>query len=196
MKNIALIFALILTGIVTSFAQVGSYSSTKFNTTKVKPTPKYTIPTAQNIKNFRKAIARPNCADPMAADIKFQIVRRDNQFRGRVRISGTVTNNGLKNFQSGRNQQSIILYEIVPGARPREVARRNFINLAAGQSINVSFVRNWNISSPAEGEFPPSYRVCLTYDPDIYIDGNDNNNDCNQRNNCKTENGSQISRLF
>ena len=57
------------------------------------------------------------------------------------------------------------------------VAQKPITNLAPGASLTLSWERDWNSSSPSEGEFPNSYRLLISYDPDIYMDGNDNNDD-------------------
>jgi len=75
-----------------------------------------------------------------------------------------------------------LLYED-NGGRPRLVATRVFQNLTPGQEVKVSYTRAWGKSSPAEGEFPPKYILIISFDPDIYIDGNDNNDDANTGNN-------------
>lgn len=58
------------------------------------------------------------------------------------------------------------------------------------------FEREWNASSPAEGEFPPTYKLAISYDPDIYIDGTKSNDDVNGRNNRKSRAGTGINALF
>ncbi len=135
------------------------------------------------------------CPDPAVESIEFAITRRDTAFRGRVRIRANVTNLGGA-FRSGAGQQSIVLEEVPLGGRGRVVAQRPFVNLDAGETISVTWYRNWNASSPAEGEFPPTYRAYLSYDPDIYIDGNDANDDCGTRNNVLERSGTGINDLF
>ncbi|MDJ0737591.1 MAG: hypothetical protein QNJ47_26615 [Nostocaceae cyanobacterium] len=131
------------------------------------------------------------CPNPAAHRIDFKIVRRTSQFRGRVRITGVVKNVGLANYESRPNQQGIYLYQ-----GSKLVAKRNFQNLTPGQEVKISYYRNWNASSPSEGEFPPSYTLRILYDPDITLDSNPNNDDCNGGNNQKTRSGSSINDLF
>jgi hypothetical protein len=109
---------------------------------------------------------------------------------------GTVKNVGGAPYVSGPNQQIAQLYEINPGGRPRLVASRAFQNLAPNEAVTVTFERDWNSASPAEGEFPPTYRLLVTYDPDIRLDGNTKNDDCNSGNNVKDRAGSDINGLF
>ena len=129
--------------------------------------------------------------DPSAARVDFQILSRTTQFRGRVRVTATVKNVGNRDFISRAGQQTALLY-----SDRTLIARRDFINLAVGQSFTFSYDRNWDSSSPAEGEFPPNYRLIVTYDPDIYIDANPQNDDCSQANNDRTRSGSDINALF
>ena len=135
------------------------------------------------------------CPDPAVTAIDFTLVRRDTTFRGRVRITGRVRNQGGA-YRSNPGQQSIVLEELPLGGLPRIVAQRDFEDLEPGQEVTVEFERNWDISSPAEGEFPPDYRVRILYDPDIASDGNSENDDCGAANNSRERSGTEIRPLF
>ena len=143
-----------------------------------------------------------NCPDPAAVEIRFQIVRRDSQFRGRIRITGVVKNIGGKAFIAGPNQAKAYLYQLPPGVPcPNAtggtiVAQREIRNLAPGATLLVSWERDWNSSSPSEGEFPSCYRLLITYDPDIYMDASKDNDDCNQNNNKKDRSGTEINDML
>lgn len=142
------------------------------------------------------------CPDPAAVELKFQIVRRDTQFKGRIRITGVVKNIGGKPFLCGPNQAKAYLYELPAGVPPasatggRIVAQKEIRNLPAGASLFLTYERDWNSSSPSEGEFPNSYRLLISYDPDIYQDANKNNDDCNQNNNKKDRSGTEINDML
>lgn len=136
------------------------------------------------------------CPDPAVQAIHFNLLHRTTRFRGRVRVTGIVRNQGTAAFQSTPNQQIVALYEHVPGGRPRLVAQRPFQNLAPGEEVQVIFERDWYSASPAEGEFPPTYLVTITYDPDIYIDGNPHNDDCRTGNNRMERSGAEINAMF
>jgi hypothetical protein len=69
------------------------------------------------------------------------------------------------------------------------VAGSAFQNLTPGQTVTLVHHRNWNGSSPAEGEFPSTYRLMVGYDPDIFINGNPKNDDCVNTNNRKERSG-------
>jgi hypothetical protein len=121
------------------------------------------------------------CPDPAAIRIDFKIIKRFTDFTGHIEITGVVKNVGTKPYLSGPTQQAV--YLSVKGGPPTPLAQRTFQNLAPGQEVKVSFRRNWNSSSPAEGEFPPTFVVWIGYDPDIGIDGNPQNDDCVAANN-------------
>lgn len=135
--------------------------------------------------------------DLEASSITFS-VDPQQEFFGVATITGTVTNVGNGDFTSGEGQQGILLYERPLGA----AAPGNLVNtvvftsLNVGESLTVSFSRPWDASSPAEGEFPPEYILRVSYDPDIFIDGNDNNNDNNSSNNSLTVSGGEINTMF
>jgi hypothetical protein len=134
----------------------------------------------------------PLCnVDPAAQRIDFQILYKTTQFRGRVRVTGQIKNNGRLRYTSGANQQTVLLYE-----GPNLVASQNFQNLDPGQTVAFSFERMWDASSPSEGEFPPEYKILIIYDPDINLDGNRMNDDCNNANNQLIRSGSGINALF
>lgn len=143
-----------------------------------------------------KPIPASKCPDPAVQRIDFAIVSKTSQFSGKVRITGVVKNVGLEPYISGPNQQEILLYEGPMGATSRVVARKKFQNLNPGQEVTVVYERNWNSASPSEGEFPPSYKVIIVYDPDIRMDSNPKNDDCNMNNNQKERSGADINALF
>lgn len=111
-------------------------------------------------------------------------------------ITGTVKNIGTKDFSSSEGQQFIYLYEKPLGGTATPLLSLPFTNLAAGDSLFVTYTRNWDASSPVEGEFPPDYILSIMYDPDITTDGNENNDDVNNDNNSLTKSGSTINDLF
>ncbi|NHF61447.1 hypothetical protein FK220_018990 [Flavobacteriaceae bacterium TP-CH-4] len=130
--------------------------------------------------------------------ISFSVVKTSD-FVGVATITGSIKNIA-DNFVSGTGQQKVYLYERslgTPTDQPGNlVAERSFTNLAAGETLEVSFSRAWNASSPAEGEFPPEYILYIGYDPDIYIDGNEHNDDTNTSNDELLESGMAINDLF
>lgn len=142
------------------------------------------------------------CPDPAAHEIRFQIVRRYTQFRGRIRITGIVKNIGRRAFIAGANQAKAYLYQMpagVPCANATggtAIAERAIVNLAPDATIELSWERDWDSSSPSEGEFPNCYRLFITYDPDIYMDASKDNDDCNGNNNKKDRSGTEINDML
>jgi hypothetical protein len=131
--------------------------------------------------------------DP-AAKITVEIISRDEHGHGgRVRITAIAKNVGGADFASGPGQQSVQLWEDVPGVNEKQpVKQQEFQNLARDQKISISIERDWTAST----EFPASYEARISYDPDILADGNENNNDCNMNNNKKQTDGTEISAMF
>lgn len=135
-------------------------------------------------------------ADPAATAIQFAMTNQTSQFEGTVKITGVVKNLGGSLFDSNPGQQTVLLYEIPLGGSPVVVAQQSFENLDPGRTLKLSYSRAWNASSPSEGEFPPTYRIAIVYDPDIAIDGNPFNDDPNFANNQLDRSGSGINDLF
>jgi hypothetical protein len=136
---------------------------------------------------------KPACPD-LTARVEVEIISRDaHGHGGRVRITGIVKNQGGADFASGAGQQAIRFYEKSPGGGDTMLEEKAFTNLARNQEIRTrSIERAWTAST----EYPPSYEVRIDYDPDIFADGNDNNDDCNMNNNTKEFTGERISAMF
>lgn len=129
--------------------------------------------------------------DLSASKINFTIIKCQDRFNAYVVVEGVVKNTGGLAYSTYANQQSALLYED-NGGRLQLVASQSFQNLAPGAEVKVSYTRPWNRSSPAEGEFPPKYVLVIGFDPDIYIDGNDNNDDSNYSNNRFTKSAAEV----
>jgi hypothetical protein len=136
------------------------------------------------------------CPDPAVTSLEAMIVSRKTPFSGQVKITAEVKNLGTVAYESAKGQQSIQLYESPMGGRAKLVKQRGFLNLGPGETLKLSYTRAWNASSPNEGEFPPNYYAIISYDPDIRMDGNTRNDDCNLNNNRKEFNGSEINTMF
>ncbi len=134
------------------------------------------------------------CSDPALRPLTFRIVERTpgRRFQGKVSLIATVENVGKGEYRSRSDQQQIQLFETPRGGQPRMVASREFGNLAPGQKVDLVWTRPWDASSPAEGEFPPSYEAKIVYDPDIRADGNPANDECSAGNNAARLNGKSI----
>lgn len=139
--------------------------------------------------------------DLEVSDITFDVTGIDTDlqdFEGTVVITATVTNLGPDNYESGANQQGLILQESGNGTMLgwTTEASVNFGDLAVGETVTATYTRTWDISSPAEGEFPPYYKAYISFDPDIKIDGNESNDDENTSNDELIESGEQINNMF
>ena len=111
---------------------------------------------------------------------------------GDVQIDGVVENKGGGTFDSSAGQQSVQLLE-GSGINFTVVATQEFEDLAPGETVTVTFTK---IGWSTVNEFPPNYRVIIVYDPDILMDGNDNNDDCATSDNTLEKDGGEINALF
>jgi len=181
----ALLLWVLLAPVMTGFAQTIQVPANFQKNIVANRLPNET-PIPANVRN-KIMIKR---IDLSAAAINFSVVSCKDKFNGVVKIEGVVKNTGTLNYTSGPNQQVALLYED-KGGRPTLVATRVFQNLTPGQQVQVSFTRPWYKGE----EFPPKYILIISYDPDIYIDSNDNNDDSNSGNNRLEKSGSEISAL-
>lgn len=133
----------------------------------------------------------PGCdtgPDPAAIDLQFEEVELLGIGFGTVRITGIVENLGPADFDSSQGQQSVQLWE-----DQSMVAETPFVDLAVGEQVKVTYDRTWSKSD----EFKPRrYTVLLSYDPDIFIDGNQGNDDCDLDNNEAMRGTEAIDALF
>ncbi len=128
---------------------------------------------------FPRPLPQPAaCPDPGIASLRVTDVRfRD----GRVpvmTIEVKVRNMGRADYVSRRGQQSVMVDN---GNGRRLLARHRFTSLGAGRWFSFRFRHEF-----IGGEFVAPIRARLSYDPDIRIDGNPRNDDCNLRNNSLT----------
>lgn len=133
------------------------------------------------------------CPDPAAYAVRFRIIEKLTNWAAKVRITGVVKNVGTKAFSGGGG--TAYLYEI----DGRDTYLRNekkFSYLGIGEQFSLYYERDWNISSPMEGEFPPEYKLLILYDAGILEDGNTNNDDCNMKNNKKVRSGKRIRSIW
>ncbi|MFQ5430819.1 MAG: hypothetical protein ACE5E1_10970 [Phycisphaerae bacterium] len=126
-------------------------------------------------------------ANPAVDRIDFSLLSTSSPTTGTVRIEGVVENKGSGTFDSSPGQQSVQLYQ-----GTTLLAQQDFEDLAPGATVTVSHDMAWNTAT----EFPPTFRVIIAYDPDIFIDGNDNNDDCANSDNLLERSGGDINALF
>ena len=126
--------------------------------------------------------------DPQATSITYLRVSTTTETSGIVRITGIVTNRGSLPYVSGEDQQSLNLYE-----GDQLISTEDFTDLDVGETVEVSFERLWS----SQDEFRrPTYTNDITYDPDIYIDENEQNDDCNVDNNERIRSTVGLDALF
>ncbi len=125
--------------------------------------------------------------NPAADRIDYELLEMTSSTTGTVLITGVVENKGSGDFDSNPGQQSVLLYE-----GTTLLAQTDFEDLAPGETVSVSAEVDWSTSN----EFPPTYRVVISYDPDIFIDGNEANDDCATSDNALSRDGAEINDLF
>ena len=121
-----------------------------------------------------------NGPDPYVDEIKYELVSASPAYQGGVvRIIAVVKNKGTAPFISGQGQQSIQIFE-TDNYISNLVHQQEFVNIELDGTIEAVYQTNWSRGD----EFrPPFYKVMIAYDPDIFIDGNPQNDDCNLGNN-------------
>ena len=117
------------------------------------------------------------CPDPAVTELRVGWPGRNPDGTYVFRLVAIITNLGRAPFISRSNQQMISFYEggSLLHSEPWTTSR-----LASGEGVS-SFVPplRWNPSS----EFLADFSAQITYDPDIFIDGNPQNDDCVMSNN-------------
>jgi hypothetical protein len=127
-----------------------------------------------------------DCPDPAVTNLQVEVLEKSGS-TGTIRVTGTVTNVGLQTFDSSPGQQSIRMTR-----GNTQVATQAFEDLAPGESLSISVEAEWDRLS----EFLVGYTVRITYDPDIFIDANEENDDCRTANNSRTISVEEINEAF
>jgi len=127
--------------------------------------------------------------DPAAVSLQVRLIRKISDYEAQIAIVGVVKNIGNQDFRSSPGQQSVVLQQTLPGSsRPTVLSQQAFTNLPAGQSLIVMKTISWRTSI----EFPPSFQLYLSYDPDIRMDSNKQNDDAITSNNSRTLDGMKV----
>ena len=125
------------------------------------------------------------------------IIVRNGVKIGVLRITSTLKNVGTQDFVSRPGQQAFVIQAKNPaisGPRAYEtLARRDFRRLNKGASITLTAtyeiprIIEWGHRERRYGECQAERVIWsfVSYDPDISMDGNPQNDDCNVRNNKK-----------
>ncbi|MCP5060101.1 MAG: hypothetical protein GY937_25645 [bacterium] len=145
------------------------------------------------LTNGRRTAARPTtsggggCVDPVAENIVVSGVRANGDGTYDFSLRGSVVNRGSAGWASGMDQQ---IANLTQNGIAKAVAR--FPRLDAGARVNTSFarVRGWMPSQ----EFQAGFELRISYDPDIFMDGNERNDDCRMGNNLSSISVDEINR--
>lgn len=183
MKNFILTFALIFAFGTLSFAQ----------SIRVNPKVTKNLRTTKTTMRYPHQLTlRPNCPDLAALQIKVEKIS-GGAYSGKIKITGIVKNIGRKDFVSNPAQMSIALYEVRPGGATVLRKKASFANIPAGRTAQLApYYTNWYTGN----EFPSNFRLVIMYDPDISMDNNPRNDDCNSGNNVKEVTGYTIHNIF
>ncbi|MGB1242515.1 MAG: CARDB domain-containing protein [Chitinophagales bacterium] len=172
LKSFLILFVFCFAASNDSFAQ---FKFSQKNRVPAKYSKKYQIN-----KNFKTPVR--TCPDLKAMPIQFTIVSR-TAHTARVRITAKVKNIGNQNYVSSSNQQSLQLY-----IGSTIVKNLPFQNLAKGTSRTTTFYMSYHFSE----EFPTTIKSYVSYDPDIAVDGNTQNDECTYNNNSSSRSTTEI----
>ncbi len=127
--------------------------------------------------------------DLRAREIEYSLVNRTGPTSGTILIKGIVDNVGQEDFESVAGSQSVELW-----ADGSPVATTDFIDVAIDATVTVEYELLWDTQS----EFAPvqTYKLIVSYDPDIYDDGIETNDDCRSSNNMLIRGTSGIATLL
>ena len=129
--------------------------------------------------------------DLTAESLEFSLEKTD-ELEGNVTISGTIKNIG-EDYRSNEGQQTIQLVEKPAAGQAEVLATKKFKDLDAGATLEITHViQGWRASQ----EFPPSFILRISFDPDLFIDGNTHNDDSNEHNNSLEKPGQEINQFF
>jgi hypothetical protein len=127
------------------------------------------LPSNQFAGKYRGTVVNPGIIQKAACP-DLAVVMAEKNRNGDIHIVYGVRNVGGADYVTGRNQQTLTV-RTPGGVRTFAVG-----NLRAGD------VRTWSeVYRPFE--FPFTYKGALSFDPDIFLDGNTRNDDCNRSNN-------------
>lgn len=134
-------------------------------------------------------ISRAATSSPdLQVGIKVTDVRKNSNGSFNYKIRASVKNVGTAHYVSNRNQQTLNLYQ----GNSNLVKSWGFSRVNRGKTLNFSKA----YSNQPGGEFVPSYKAKLVFDPDIYNDNNRANDDRNRNNNKAALSSNTLSSAF
>ena len=141
------------------------------------------------LKPIKPGRLQKTCVNPAIVELQVGIIRRDprNRFQGTIQAKAVLNNRGNADYVTNPNQQSVQIH-----LGRRLLKNERFGNLRKGETKIIAVQLPWN----AAGEFQENLTARIVYDPDIRMDGNPRNDDCNMRDNSKTVTPAQVNRLF
>jgi hypothetical protein len=128
------------------------------------------------------------CPDPAIVDFSVIPVSHNADGTYNFGIALIVKNVGTAKYVSRAGQQLVSLSQ-----EGRNLINQDFGNLDPGATSTTFYKRiiHWNATP---GEFGVNLEALISYDPDIFIDGNLQNDECSNRNNRKTITVADINR--
>ena len=188
MKEIARGIVAALLGLVLACPVANAQQTSSQTTKQVKKDLSRSKPTGT--ASQVRAPFKPKIAgiDPAVVALRVDVKRQVSPSTADIEIVGVVQNIGSEDFLSTANQQSVQLYQKTPGAADRMLLKKEFLNLKSGQKVEVRHRLQWSTSV----EFPANYLVMISYDPDITLDGNPNNDDVKRADNRRQLRGDEI----
>lgn len=122
---------------------------------------------------------RQICRDPAAASLTSMVTTNQGN-AGVLLLQGNIVNRGNAAFVSPAAQARVQILEGRPqGGAPIVLLDQPLTNLQPGHGFLVTARRAFTRNQ----QFPPTFSLILSYDPDILQDGNPENDDCNSFNN-------------
>lgn len=123
-----------------------------------------------------EAIKGASGVDLSAYDLKAVLISTSDKIHGKVKLIGTIKNISRNKYISASGQQEVVIM-----AGDKVVARKVFQNLNAGSIVQITYEMKWDRTD----ELNPDYWVQISFDPDLYTDGNTKNDDKVSSNNKK-----------
>ena len=202
MKTLKMVIAVLITmGFIFSQQAIGA--GIKTDDSLIPPdnyikSKKQTVNKVERKKIIKKKIERrPVPKGPGDPDLMAEIIRITPGPGGAITIQGRITNIGSGDFISGAGQAAgQIVVSLIHGRGPSSLIYLDndpITRLNSHRSINLQGTyripefEGWGHESLEEGdceaELAVEFIVWVAYDPDILMDGNDGNDDCDYSNN-------------